>query len=67
MAVNTSLKIYSRDENLNALQKTVGNINPDAADYVLKNFAVGLMELSQNSYSKVERIDTKDITNATQA
>ena len=67
MAVITSLKIQSRDANLNAIQKTVSNVNPAASDYVLKTFSQGLMALSNNTFSKAERVDTKDITNATQS
>ena len=67
MAVTTSLKIQTRDANLNNISKTVGNVNPAASDYVLKTFAENLTSLSNNNFAKVERIDTKDITSATQS
>lgn len=60
----TSLKLYTTDENNNAVTKTVSNANPAASDYVLKNFSVQLIALSDNTLDRVERIDTKDITNA---
>lgn len=61
----TALKLYTKDQNLNAISKTVSNVNPVATDYVLKNFSEQLTNLSENTLQKVERIDTKDITDAT--
>ena len=63
----TALKIYTTDNNSNQTNKTVSNVNPAASDYVLKNFSQQLISLSANTFNRVERIDTKDITNATQA
>ncbi len=63
----TALKIYTTDNNSNQTNKTVSNVNPAASDYVLKNFSQQLINLSANTFNRVERIDTKDITNATQA
>lgn len=61
----TALKIYTTDENNNAITKTVSNANPAASDYVLKNFSQKLVNLSDSTFRRVERVDTKDITNAT--
>ena len=61
----TAIKIYSTDSNENAIAKTVSNANPAASNYVLKNFGVQLMTLSNNAFRRAERIDTTDITNAT--
>lgn len=61
----TTIKLYTADENLNAITKTISNVNPVASDYVLKNFGVQLMNLSDNTLNKVERVETKDITSAT--
>jgi hypothetical protein len=60
----TALKLYTKDQNLNAISKTVGNVNPVATDYVLKHFSEQLVSLSANTLQKIERVDTKDITNA---
>lgn len=61
----TALKLYTADGNLNAITKTISNVNPEASNYTLKDFSVKLMNLSDNSLRKVERVDTKDITSAT--
>ena len=61
----TALKIYTADSNNNAISKTISNANPAASDYVLKTFSEKYISLSDNSFRKVERVDTKDITNAT--
>lgn len=63
----TALKIYTTDENNNAMTKTVSNANPEASDYVLKNFSQKLVSLSDSTFRRVERVNTKDITNATNA
>ena len=60
----TALKLYTADANNNAISKTISNANPAASDYVLKTFSEKIVTLSENSFRKVERIDTKDITNA---
>ena len=61
----TAIKIYTTDTNNNTTAKTVSNANPAASDYTLKNFSQQLVNLSANSLQKVERVDTKDITDAT--
>jgi len=61
----TALKLYTADGNLNAITKTISNVNPEASDYTLKDFSVKLMTLSNNDLHKVERVDTKNITTAT--
>ena len=61
----TALKLYTADQNNNLITKTVGNANPAASNYVLKTFSEKLLSLSDNALSKVERIDTNDITAAT--
>jgi len=62
----TAIKIYSTDTNQNMVSKTVSNANPAASDYVLKTFSQQLISLSENSFSRAERIDTTDITSATE-
>ena len=62
--MDTSLKIYTVDTANNATAKTISKANPAASDYVLKTFSEKIVTLSENSFRKVERIDTKDITNA---
>lgn len=61
----TAIKIYTTDTNNNTTAKTVSNANPEASDYTLKNFSQQLINLSANSLQKIERVDTKDITDAT--
>lgn len=60
----TALKLYTADGNLNAITKTISNVNPEASDYTLKDFSVKLMDLSNNDLHKIERVDTKNITSA---
>ena len=58
----TSLELNGRDSNSVAIKKTYGNINPDASALVLKNFAVGLNNLTTNTLINITRIDRTDIT-----
>ena len=64
--METSLKLYTLDTAYNANTKTIGNVNPAASDYVLHNFGEQLSSLSERTLTKVERIDTKDVTAAVQ-
>ena len=63
--MSVALKLYTTDENDNATTKTVSNANPAASDYVLKNFSEKLISLTDSTLNKVERVDTRDITDAT--
>lgn len=62
----TAIKIYTTDANDNAMTKTIGNANPAVSDYVLKNFSEQYITLTNNTLHKVERVDTNDITDATE-
>lgn len=64
MAKVTTLQINALDTNRNAIQKSLGNANPNAKGYVLKEFAQRLNSLTTNTISNVYRIDKEDITNA---
>ena len=61
-----SLEINGRDQNSEAVKKTYGNINPNASNLVLKNFAVQLNGLTTNSIISVKKIDVEDITSVTE-
>ena len=63
--MNTTLKLQMRDTTNNTSTKSITYANPAASNYVLKNFAVALNGLSNNTLEKIERVDTTDITNAT--
>ena len=63
--MDTSLKIYTVDTANNATAKTISKANPAASDYVLKTFAEKYNSLSSKTLLSVERIDTSDITHAT--
>lgn len=63
----TSLKLYVVDSNQNKSIKTVTNVNPSADDYILKDFSQRLMSLSNSAINRIERVDTKDITFATES
>lgn len=65
--METAVKLYTLDTAYNANTKTIGNVNPAASDYVLRTFSEQLSSLSDRTLTKVERIDTKDVTAATQA
>lgn len=65
MAKATTLQILSNDALGNAMQRSVTNANPNASNYVLKNFAQQLNGLSTNTFNAVFRVDKEDITNAT--
>ncbi len=65
MAKSTTLQLLVNDALGNAIQRSVTHANPNASNYVLKNFAVQLNSLSTNTFNAVFRIDKEDITNAT--
>jgi len=62
MAKITSLELNCRDQNLVGVKKTYGNVNPDATPLVLKNFAVQLNSLTNNTLLNIVRVDREDIT-----
>ncbi len=66
MAKTTSLELNGRDQNSVAVKKTYGNINPEASKLVLKNFAVGLNNLTNNQLLNIVKIDREDITSVTE-
>ena len=61
-----SLEINGRDQNSEAVKKTYGNINPDASNLVLKNFAVQLNGLTTNTLLNIIKVDREDITTVTE-
>ncbi len=65
MAKQTTIKIISNDTNNNEMQKSIGYANPNASDYVLSQFGKKLNGLTTNTLKNVVRVDTEDITNAT--
>ena len=63
--MTTSLQLALTDGALNSLQKTIPFVNPNASDYALKNFAIGLYNLSNDTLGEIIRVDKTDITDAT--
>ena len=63
--MNTTIKYTSVDANLKESTKSITYANPEASDYVLKTTAQMLNNLSTHTLTNVTRVDTKDITNAT--
>lgn len=57
-----SLELNGRDQNSNAVKKSYGNVNPAASNLVLKNFAVGLNNLTNNTLLSIVKVDREDIT-----
>lgn len=60
----TSLSIKTIDPNLNSKTFSVGYVNPDVEDGTLKELAVKLTDLSNNTFSEVFKTTQTDITNA---
>ena len=65
MAKATSLELFANDTLGNSVRRTYSYMNPNASNYVLKNFAQQLNSLSTNTFNSVFRVDKEDITNAT--
>lgn len=59
---DTKLIVTSSDSNNQLVQKTINNINPDADNSALKSFGQKVTALTDNTLSKIERIDKTDIT-----
>lgn len=58
----TSLKIESRDEDLNKVERTITNINNAKSNAELKEFAMKIIDLTNETYIGAERIDKLDVT-----
>ena len=58
----TSLKIESRDEDYNKVERTITNINNAKSNVVLKEFATKIIGLTNETYVGAERIDKLDVT-----
>lgn len=63
MSTNTSLKITTASSGTTK-SKTLTSINPSASDYELKVAAETLVGLTNNTYSKAERITTVNVDSA---
>lgn len=61
-----SLELNGRDQNSNAVKKSYGNVNPAASNLVLKNFAVGLNNLTNNTLLSIVKVDREDITSVSE-
>ena len=59
------LKLKCTDTTLNMFTKTIPFVNPNASNFTLKSFAIALNGLTTNTLNKVEKVDTTDISNAT--
>ena len=64
--VQRSLELVGRDQNSVAVKKSYGNVNPNASDLALKNFAVGLNGLTTNTLLSITKVDREDITSVTE-
>ena len=62
----TKVKFETADANLKTATKTFGYVNPESSDYTLKSLVTGAYALSKNTVRTIQRIDTRDITNATE-
>lgn len=61
----TKIEYTARDTNGKEIKRSITYANPDATDYVLKTATEQLLSLSDDTLTKIERVDTTDITNAT--
>lgn len=61
---DTKIIVTSSDSNSQLVQKTIPNINPNADNSALKSFGQKVTALTDNTLSKVERVDKTDITAA---
>ena len=62
----TKIKFESINANQKVSVKSYGYANPDATDYTLKTLVTGINAMSKNSVGKIYRINTTDITSATE-
>lgn len=60
--VYRSLVLTCRDQNSEILKKSYGSVNPNSTKLVLKNFAVQLNNLTNNTLISVVKVDSEDIT-----
>ena len=65
MADKISASITYLDANNDKGSKAVTDISPTADNGAIKNFCVGLLGLTTNTLSQIDRIEKTDITNAT--
>lgn len=65
MAVQTTIQLMARDTNGNDIQKSIAFANPNASNFVLKEFSQKLNSLTTNTYKATYRVDKEDITDAT--
>lgn len=66
MAKITTLQLNARDTNNKELLRTISNINPDASNYTLKQFAQKINGLTVNTLISTYRVDKEDITASAQ-
>ena len=58
--MSTSLKLYSTNDG-KAVNSTFSSINPNATPAQMKSAAQALNSLTQNTYSKSEKIETTEL------
>lgn len=66
MADKISANITYLDSNQNKGSKAITDINPTADNSAIKDFCTGLLGLTTNTLSQIERVEKTDITNATE-
>ena len=65
MADKISASITYLDADNNKGSKAITDISPTADNGAIKNFCVGLLGLTTNTLSQIDRVEKTDITNAT--
>ena len=65
MADKISASITYLDANNNKGTKAITDISPTADNGAIKNFCVGLLGLTTNTLSQIDRVEKTDITTAT--
>lgn len=64
MADKISASITYLDTNQNKGSKAVTDISPTADNGAIRNFCIGLLGLTTNTLSQIDRVEKTDITNA---
>lgn len=66
MTIQRSLELNGRTTNNDTVKRTYGNVNPAVSNLVLKNFAVALNNLTNNTLFNVVKVDREDISNVSE-
>lgn len=61
MATKVSLVITAEDPNAKKVTTTITDVNPDATNADLKDFALMINDLTQNTYTTAKKVTTEVI------